>query len=431
MEPLAYSHRHRRGEQADDRRQGTGGDGSDGTAIIDIGTATSACTLLVDGDGAATVAALANAGNAVGGFALDPAGNLDTGFSDGDGSDGIFTVPLGGTNTVPTSIARQSSGALIIVGTTRIADVDQFSLRLTPAGDLDTTYSAGDGTDGFIILDPGNTDWAENVFVLPDDSTLLAGTTSIGGWHWSVTKFTPNGALDTTFSAGDGSDGIGMLDIIMSGTNHWLQQAALLPDGSVLTTGFVRNGAQYDVGFARIESDGSHYPGYTGGIGPSNGAVYDIGGASDYVYGLGLLSDGRLVGAGTTSNGGQNDILLMGLGSVTPAQYSGTDNWASVAPNDDMFGACLAAVGGGAAATGGSWALDTNGTSGDCAPDDADPWNPIAETSGDATAKVAESTVAGTITAQADISFGFRTAGNQPAGKYLAPVTLEAVAPNV
>lgn len=84
------------------------------------------------------------------------------------------------------------------------------------------------------------------------------------------------------------------------------------------------------------------------------------------------------------------------------------------------------------------WAVGDAGTilktvdgDNDCTASDADPWRPVARVAADGTGTLATSTSVGATTTTIDLLFGLRVGSSQPAGQYSAPVTFEAVAPNV
>ena len=62
---------------------------------------------------------------------------------------------------------------------------------------------------------------------------------------------------------------------------------------------------------------------------------------------------------------------------------------------------------------------------------DADEWIAVPDSASDPGAKVAETTVAGDTNAIVELRFGVRTALAQPPGRYVAPVSVEVIAPAV
>lgn len=134
-------------------------------------------------------------------------GEIDPDF----GLGGVVRVDISGTAEVPTNMAVQPDGKIVVVGVTN--HTSQYTtpsqwlvVRLTPDGALDPTFGSG----GIVLLDPpfggatsGN-DRPYDVIVRPDSTLWIAGQ-----WGWNsnlgravVARLTPDGALDPCF--GDG-----------------------------------------------------------------------------------------------------------------------------------------------------------------------------------------------------------------------------------
>ena len=118
---------------------------------------------------------------------------------------------------------------------------------------------------------------------------------------------------------------------------------------------------------------------------------------------------------------GEGGAIIKRTAPTTISDYAGGANWAS-ANTTSMFGVCLQAVGGSAAAT---WTVDTTGIVGQCQANDADPWRALPS----APSKVAGIAAAGA-SGSIDVVWGVRTAINQPPGDYAATVIAEVMAPN-
>lgn len=156
-------------------------------------------------------------------YKLTPAGALDTTF----GTNGIFqTAPLAAISEAYAAVLQGTS--LVTAGYGRNAapdTLDWLSLRLTPAGALDTTY----GTNGFTRVDrAGFNDNARTLVALPDNRLLL-----VGGGRASETNsdgmigmLTANGARDTSF----GTNGLMTFDLGANSDFFW--GVALNPQGT-------------------------------------------------------------------------------------------------------------------------------------------------------------------------------------------------------
>ncbi len=136
---------------------------------------------------------------------------------------------------------------------------------------------------------------------------------------------------------------------------------------------------------------------------------------------------GSTAGGGTTWKGEIDEVRIHSVArtaveirsyfqSALPNYQTGVADWSV---GSGMFGACLRSVGVGVTAT---WSADAA-----CQMTSAAYWNPIAPTSGTPSAKVASAATPGSYTA--NLRFGVRTPPSQRPGSYIAPVTIEVIAP--
>lgn len=153
-------------------------------------------------------------------FKLKPDGTPDSGF----GSGGIFSSAVLASVTEVYAIALQGTN-IVTAGYGRASmteNLDFLSLRLTPAGVLDTSY----GTMGYTRVDHAmQNDNARSVVVLPDERVLLAGggrptATNVDGMVAILKK---DGKPDDSF----GTKGVKTFDF--GGASDMLWWAAVSP----------------------------------------------------------------------------------------------------------------------------------------------------------------------------------------------------------
>jgi uncharacterized delta-60 repeat protein len=195
-------------------------------------------------------------------------GALDRGF----GSRGKRAFGSGDDAEVR-AVARQGDGKIVAVGARSAGGaVDSLVARVTAGGDLDDDFN---GT-GRVVLDLGDDDRADAVAVRSNGAVVVGATAGSAG---AVARLTPGGSPDQTFS-GDGR---------RTGLPLTVQALVLQPDGKVVVGG--RTGD--DFALMRLDPDGSTDPSFGG----ADGVVADAGGF-DSVTALALDADGKVVVAG-------------------------------------------------------------------------------------------------------------------------------------
>ncbi len=203
--------------------------GVGGKVTTDIGAATSdqASAIVVQPDGKIVLG-----GTSANDFALaryNSDGSLDTaGFGGGTGK---VTTDMGaGSVDVGTALARQSTGELVLAGT---SDNDFAVARYDSSGVLDTSL---DG-DGKLTTDigAGTTDVATGVAISSSGKIIVAGTSN---GDFAVARYATGGALDTSFD----TDGKVTTDI--SGVDSGLALAIGI-DEKIIVAGSANAGADF------------------------------------------------------------------------------------------------------------------------------------------------------------------------------------------
>jgi uncharacterized delta-60 repeat protein len=216
-------------------------------------------------------------------------GSLDTTFGQGG------QVLTGMTDdewdySMPHALALQPDGKLLVAGTAYSADAGRnvFALaRYNPDGEFDTTF----GTGGRVLTpvdtagDAGN-DEATALALAADGSIVLAGGTGTYPANFAAARYRPDGTLDPTFGTG----GTVVTDL---GGDDKAAAVAIQPDGKIVLAG---RGVDNDDDWALLR----YLP--TGALDPtfgSGGIVgTDFNGGEDWVGGLAIRPDGKIVVAG-------------------------------------------------------------------------------------------------------------------------------------
>jgi uncharacterized delta-60 repeat protein len=163
-------------------------------------------------------------------------GTLDTSF--GSAGTGMVFTDIGSSNNFANAVAVQTPGDKIVVAGHAFVDFaadtsDIALLRYNADGTPDTGF----GTSGAVVTNLGAFDNAFSVALYPDPDNriVVSGNTGSGAAvSAAVLRFTPNGALDTTFGTG------GIVTASPTGPSAAASANAVLvqPDRSVVVVGY-------------------------------------------------------------------------------------------------------------------------------------------------------------------------------------------------
>jgi uncharacterized delta-60 repeat protein len=280
---------------ADGTLDATFGDG--GIVMTDLGPS---------GDGGNAIAQQADGKYVVSGCTVGPNGYVQLAVwryeADGSldatfGTAGIFTRAFGYSSNAY-DLGVGADGTLTVAGTEHHEGASQelLLLRLTPAGELDTTF----GQDGIVTADFGYADFPTDLSVGADGSMhVLAhslNTLAVGASPHFVVRFDAAGALDPTFGAG----GRAAVDF---GSRYDLATAGhlvVLDDGRYLVAGEAYQWQGYEyaprLGVSRYNADGS----IDGSFGDGGAVVVESEGDDWLVRGgqMAVRADGSFVLAG-------------------------------------------------------------------------------------------------------------------------------------
>ncbi len=205
-------------------------------------------------------------------------GALDGSF----GGDGIALLPGSGTRLLGAAV--QPDGKLVAVGS-RAGSL--LVVRFDADGSLDGSFAGG----GYV--GPGTT--ARGVAIQPDGRIVVAGTSGAG---MLAVRLNTNGSPDTSFS-GDG------VSTALPGRSAE-GRAIALDAGKIVVAGTATGADAYPrPAVARLNADGSP----DSGFGSGGAAVFDLGRLS-YANAVGVQSDGRIVIAGSQRNDLQTTSVL-------------------------------------------------------------------------------------------------------------------------
>jgi uncharacterized delta-60 repeat protein len=146
-----------------------------------------------------------------------------------------------------TDVAVQADRKIVAVGSSSGPYGDDFAVaRYNPDGSRDMSF----GDRGGVTLGIGHgDDEAWGVAIQPNGKIILVGSSSAGGWTFTVCRYHPDGSLDLNF----GHQGVMRTQI---GERSFASSVALTSDRKIVVAGYGYNGFDNDVAIARYKSDG-------------------------------------------------------------------------------------------------------------------------------------------------------------------------------
>lgn len=231
--------------------------GGDGIVTTNFGTNSSDTVrgVVVQSNGKITVAGKSRTELAFAQYNTD--GTLDTTF-DGNG----LLVQNAGNNQLSAfggywGMVLQTDGKIVAVGDgwRDFSRNDLTVSRINGNGTFDFAFGGGDGITSTDINKAN--DEVANIAIQPDGKIVAVGRAqnSKGGYDFAVTRYNPNGTLDTSF----GGNGIVITDIL-GHPDEGGQAIAIQPDGKIVIAGQTDNasdGALSDGALIRYNSNGT------------------------------------------------------------------------------------------------------------------------------------------------------------------------------
>jgi uncharacterized delta-60 repeat protein len=215
---------------------------------------------------------------------LTTAGTLDATF-DGDGKQ---TIAFGASDDLAYAIAADSLNRVVIAGQTGTNN-DFAVARLTTGGALDITFD-GDGKQTIAFGAGG--DQGRGVAVDSLDRVVVAGETENGlNYDFAVARLTVGGTLDASFDV----DGKQTIDF---GTGDDLGEAVAVDSlDRVIVSGITNNNS--DFGVARLTAGGAIDNSFDG----DGKQTIDFGSSNDEAIAVAVDTQDRVVAAGFTLSG--------------------------------------------------------------------------------------------------------------------------------
>ena len=169
------------------------------------------------------------------------------------------------------------------------------------AGDLDPTF----GTGGKVTTDiQGDFDKARAVAIQPDGKIVVAGSAQNGmNIDFAVLRYNTNGTLDTSFGTG------GKVLTPVLDSDDFATSVAIQPDGKIVAAGVALAGDD-EIAVVRYNTDGSLDTTFDA----DGKATFSIlAGFNDIANAVAIQPDGKIVLAGSTNNGSNDDFAVIRL----------------------------------------------------------------------------------------------------------------------
>jgi uncharacterized delta-60 repeat protein len=272
--------------------------------------------------------------NRIARFECPSPGSLDTSFN----GTGTVLTPLGSYSSVAYSVAIQSDGRIIVAGESAdsIVNADFGLVRYNANGALDTSFN---GTGKVTTPIGSGNDTALSVAIQSDGRIVAAGSSNNGSdSDFALVRYNTNGTLDTSFN------GTGIVTTPIGSDNEGAGSVAIQSDGRIVAAGESNNGLDYDFALIRYNTDGTLDTSFNG----TGKVTTPIGSADDNGFSVAIQSDGKIVAAGNSDNGSTHDFALVryntngtldtsfnGTGKVTTPVGTSDDGARSVAIQSD------------------------------------------------------------------------------------------------
>ncbi len=271
-----------------------------GQVTTDLGSDNDrACGVAVQSDGRIVVAGYTGSGEGVD-FALvryNSNGTLDTTF----GGTGKVITDMSGSADFGAGVALQIDGKILVTGCAYNGFNDDFAVvRYNLNGSLDTAFGFG----GRVTSDFGDTgDYAYCIAVQGDGKIVIAGESLRGdNYDFAVVRYLSSGTFDSSFGSG------GRVFTAIGDSDDAAKGVAVQSDGGIVAAGYAYSNDGADFAAVRYTVTGA----LDGGFGSGDGKVTTtIGSGVDAGYGVVVQSDGKIVVAGESWNGGNYDFSML------------------------------------------------------------------------------------------------------------------------
>ena len=179
--------------------------------------------------------------------------------------------------------------------------VRDFVANLT-AGALDPSFDGDGKVVSTVQLYNMYAQTGQGVAVQSNGKIVVAGFAYNGSNNdFAVMRYNADGSLDTSF------DGDGKVTTSIGSADDYGQSVAIQSDGKIVVAGYSSNGSNNDFAVVRYNANGSLDTSFDG----DGRVTTSIGSADDYGQSVAIQSDGKIVVAGYSTIGSNNDFAVV------------------------------------------------------------------------------------------------------------------------
>ncbi|HTF06321.1 MAG TPA: T9SS type A sorting domain-containing protein, partial [Bacteroidia bacterium] len=269
--------------------------GNTGMVVTDYGFFNEASSVAIQPDGKILVGGYANVAGSEDFSVIryNSNGSIDTAF----GTGGIATVGFNSSTSHSHEVLLQPDGKIVLAGFAFLGsgNADVAIARFLTNGDLDTSFAVQGKTTTNIS---GYNDYGFGAALQPDGKILVVGSAEIGvGGDICIVRYNTDGSLDQSF------DGDGILNADIGGSYDVAFSIAVQSDGKIVTAGYSAAGNSYDFSVARFNDDGS----FDTNFGTGGKTVTPVGPSEDICLDMAIQPDGKIVLVGYMWNATTTD----------------------------------------------------------------------------------------------------------------------------
>ena len=238
--------------------------------------------------------------DSIGVMILNEDGTPDNSF----GSTGKIMASFGTESSWVSDLIIQTDGKIVVAGTAGNSTIRDFAMaRFNTDGSPDNTFSS----DGVLTIEIGTSyDYANSLVIQPDGKLVVAGYALAPdnlSSDFALVRYTPDGEPDNTFGLG------GKQVTEVSPGFGWAASPVLSAEGKIIVAGSTDDDENPNSNFALVRYLPDGTP--DNSFGNDGIVTTEISPYPDFANAVSLQNDGKIVVAGSSSNGTDYDFTVV------------------------------------------------------------------------------------------------------------------------